>query len=216
MQNSTQQEIEKGFAEATVVTQTEKLAHIISVITNPLFIALPLFLAVALKTAPDPAHALLWWAIIAIGLTGAPFLFILIGVQRGYYTDNHISVRSQRLVPLLFGLLCMGIVFLVLFLLHATRPLIVVLIASLISLVFATAITQLLKYKLSLHMIGITGAVTTCWLLFSPVFLLCAPLIILVGWARWKVHAHTFLQACLGAGLALFITLVMVQLFGLL
>jgi len=110
----------------------------------------------------------------------------------------------------------MGIVFLSLLLLHAARPLMVVLIASLISLVLATAITQILKYKLSLHMIGITGTVTTCWLLFNPAFLFLAPLILLVGWARWKVHAHTFLQACLGGGLALLITFVMVKLFGLL
>lgn len=216
MKNTPQQEIEKGFAAAPMATPAEKLAHIISVITNPLFIALPLFLAVALKTAPNPVHALLWWTIIAVGLTGAPLLFIRIGVRRGYYTDTHISVRSQRLIPLLFGLFCMGIVFLSLLLLHVARPLIVVLIASLISLVLATVITQFLKYKLSLHMIGITGAVTTCWLLFSPAFLFLAPLILLVGWARWKVHAHTFLQACLGGALALFVTLVMVQLFGLL
>jgi hypothetical protein len=30
------------------------------------------------------------------------------------------------------------------------------------------------------------------------------------------INAHTFLQACLGGALALFVTLVMVQLFGLL
>ncbi len=215
MKNIPQQEIEKGFSTNTIATPGEKLAHIVSIITNPLFIALPLFLAVALKTAPNPARALLWWTIIAVGLTAAPFLFIWIGVRRGHYTDNHVSVRAQRLIPLLFGLLCMSIVFLSLLLLHAALPLIVVLIASLISLTLATIVTQFLKYKLSLHMIGITGAVTTCSLLFSPTFLLLSPLIILVGWARWKVHAHTFLQACLGAGLALVITLVIMELFGL-
>ena len=81
-----------------------QLAHIISQVTNPLFVALPTFLLVALHTAPDTLHALLWWAVIVVGISVVPFVFILCGVRRGDYTDQHLSVREQRLIPLLFGL----------------------------------------------------------------------------------------------------------------
>jgi len=214
MTDRVEYEIEKGFATSTVTTPGEKAAHLISIIANPLFIALPLFLAIACKTAPDLAHASLWWAIIAVGMTGVPFLFIRIGVRRGHYTDDHVSVRSQRLIPLSFGLLCMLLVFISLLLLHAALPLIAALTASLISLAIAIIVTQFLKYKVSLHMVGITGAVIICGLLFGPALLLLFPLIILIAWARWKVHAHTLLQACLGGAVAVFVTLIIVWLFG--
>lgn len=198
-------QIEKGFAIAAE-TPGEKFAHRISLLTNPLFVALPLFLAVALHSAPDIAHALLWWLIIAVGITGAPFFFIRLGVRQGRYTDDHVSNRTQRFVPLSFGLLCMILVFIALLFLSVPTMLLATIIAALISLACALAITQFLSFKISLHMIGSAGAVTTCVLLFGPLLLLLAPLGILIGWARWKVHAHTILQACTGTLLAVLLT----------
>ncbi len=198
-------QIEKGFAVAAEMPG-EKVAHRISLITNPLFEALPLFFAVALHTAPDLGHALLWWVIIAVGITGAPFFFIRIGVRQGRYTDDHVSNRAQRLIPLSFGLLCMVIVFISLLFLAVPHALLATVIAALVSLACAIAITQLLSFKISLHMVGSAGAVTVCVLLFGPLLLFLAPLVILIGWARWKVHAHTLLQACAGTILAITLT----------
>jgi hypothetical protein len=207
---------EKGFTGTAAETAAEKVAHAISVVGNPLFVALPLFLLVAWKTAPDLPHALLWWIITAGGVTGIPFFFIRRGVKRGTYTDDHVSVREQRLVPLAVGLGGMILVFLLLVLLGAARPYIASLTSALVSLAVALAITQLAKYKVSLHMVGVTGSVTVCSLLFSPWFLLLSPLILLLGWARWQVRAHTVLQACLGVLVAVIVTWAMLWLFGVL
>jgi hypothetical protein len=81
-------------------------------------------------------------------------------------------------------------------------------VAALISLAFAIAITQFLRFKISLHMASSAGAVTVCVLLFGPWLLLLTPLIPLIGWARWKVGAHTVLQACAGTILAILSTLI--------
>ncbi len=197
---------ERGFTVAAE-TPGERLAHRISLVANPLFVVLPLFLAVALHTAPDPLHALEWWAIIAIGFTGAPFFFIRIGVRRGRYTDEHVSNRAQRFIPLTFGLLCMILVFVLLLFLAVPRVLLATVVGALVSLAFAIAITQFLRFKISLHMVGSAGAVTVCVVLFGPWLLLLAPLVLLIGWARWKVHAHTPLQACAGTLLAILATL---------
>ncbi|GHO62558.1 hypothetical protein KSC_014500 [Ktedonobacter sp. SOSP1-52] len=43
-------------------------ATVISEVTNPLLVALPTFLIVALATAPDVLHALLWWGIAVLGV----------------------------------------------------------------------------------------------------------------------------------------------------
>ncbi len=207
-------ESEVGFSGQAMEKQ-QKLAHLVSTITNPLFVALPLFLLVALRTAPDVWHALLWWAIIAVGITFAPFLFVRRGVRQGKYSDAHVSVRSQRFIPLLFGLGCMIAVFVLLLLLHASVALLATVTAALIALLVALVITQFAKYKISLHMVGAAGAVTTCCVLIAPAFLLLSPLVALIGWARWKVHAHTPLQALTGTALAVIVTVVVMRLFGL-
>ena len=207
-------EAEKGFAASKAETLGERLAHIYSVLANPLFVAVPLFLFVSLHSAPDWQRALLWWGIITAGFTAAPFLFIRQGVRRGRYTDNHVSVRPQRLIPLSFGLVCMILVFVLLLWLQAAPPLLATLTAALVSLALAIASTQFARYKISLHMIGVSGAVTTCCLLAGPAFLLLVPLIVLTGWARWKVGGHTPSQAVAGMTLAVVVTLIVFWLFG--
>jgi hypothetical protein len=197
------------------ITNAERVAQAISRVTNPLFLVPPVFLFVAVKTAPDLLHALLWWAMICLGLSAAPILFIRDGVRRGHYDDVHVSVRSQRTIPLLFGLACMALVFLLLVVLHATPALIATVTAALLSLVIATAITHYGKWKISLHLVGISGSVTVLCLLASPVFLCLSPLVALVGWARWKVQGHTLAQAFAGAALALLLTVATFKIFGL-
>lgn len=216
MKDTTEVQKEKGFAGTAAVSRAERVAHRISLVANPLFVALPLFLLVAWRTAPVLWQALLWWVVTAAGVTGIPYFFIRRGVRKGTYTDGHVSVREQRLIPLSVGLGGMVMVFLVLILLGAARPYLASLTSALVSLALALAITQLAKYKVSLHMVGITGSVAVCSLLFSPWFLLLSPLILLVGWARWQVHAHTILQACLGVVVAVGVTWLTLWLFGVL
>jgi|SRR5215467_12516960 len=213
MSNITTSEPEIGFTGTAAETTAEKIAHRISVVGNPLFVALPFFLFVAWKTAPDWPHALLLWIITAAGVTGIPFFFIRWGVRKGTYTDDHVSVREQRLIPFSVGLGGMILVFLLLILLGAARPYLASLTSALVSLALVMAITQLARYKVSLHMVGITGSVTLCSLLFSPWFLLLTPLVLLLGWARWQVRAHTVLQACTGFFLAIAVNWVTLWLF---
>lgn len=202
---------ETGFGTAR--TSSEKIAHWISVGTNPLFVALPLFAAVALHAAPDVLRGLQWWGVIALGFTIAPVLFIREGVRQGRYTDAHVSKRSQRLLPLSFGLLCMGVVFIILLWLAAPPVLLATVVASLVAVSISLLITSVLRFKISLHMVGSAGALTTCLLLFGPALLLLTPLVVCIGWARWRVRAHTLFQAGVGTLLAILVTLVVFWLF---
>jgi hypothetical protein len=88
---------ETGF-EGTAHTSGEKVAHWISVGTNPLLVALPLFAVVALHTAPDVQHGLLWWGVIALGFTVAPVLFIREGVRKGRYTHELRNETVEKLI----------------------------------------------------------------------------------------------------------------------
>jgi hypothetical protein len=189
-----------------------RFARIISNITNPLFVALPTILLIALVTAPDWQHALLWWGIIVGGISIAPYLFIRQGVRRGRFSDHHVSIREQRFTPLLFGLGCVLTALALLLLLHATRPLILTVVGALVAIALATAITTF--WKISLHLVGMAGAVTIFCLIFGPRAALLTPLVVIVAWARWKVGAHTLLQALAGTVLAVSVTLAIFYLFG--
>jgi hypothetical protein len=206
-------EQEQGFSEGRGDEIGLKVAHIVSVVTNPLFVAPPMIFLVAWRTAPDTWRALLWWVVVAGGLSLAPFLFILRGVRRGHYSDQHLSVREQRLVPLLFGIACTILVFALLIIMRVSRALLAIVIAVLIVGIVTLAITR--YWKISLHLVGIAGAIVGLSLVFGPIFLWLSPLVVLVGWARWRVHAHTIPQALAGTLLAVSVTFGVFFLFGM-
>lgn len=190
----------------------DRVAHAISGICSPYVVTLPLFLSLALYATSDLFHALLWWVVTVVGISAAPFWFIRVGVKRGVYSDLHVSVRSQRLIPLAFALLCQVLVLIAdSLLLRASSLVLAALIILTVALAMAIAITHF-GFKISVHLIYFTGA----WLIFSLVFPLLFtffPLVLLVGWARWKIHAHTPLQILAGAGLATAVTIVVFWLF---
>lgn len=190
-----------------------RLAHIISDVANPIFVAPPIFFIIAVHTAPDIQHALLWWVITVIGISAAPLLFILRGVHLGHLSDHHVSIREQRLVPLLFALGCVACVFILLLILHASYPLLATVTAVLTICTIGTVITR--YWKISFHLVGMAGAVMVLWILFGPLAALLTPLVLLVAWARWRVGAHTPLQALAGMVLAVSVTVGICWLFGI-
>lgn len=190
------------------------LAQVVSNITNPLYVAMPVFLVIALATAPDALHAFLWWCVTTVCISLAPLIFIWFGVRHGRFTDSHVSVREQRIVPLLFALCCVCLAFTLLLLLHASHVLIATMSALLVCSLIALFVTR--HWKISLHLVGMTGAVTVLALIVGPLAYILSPLVVLVGWARWEVRAHTFMQAVAGAMLAGAVTIVTFTVFTLL
>ncbi len=204
---------EKGLSSLS--TPGDRFAYWLSQITSPFVVGLGVLGYVSLSTASTVTGGLQWLTVIGVGLL-VPFGCIWWGVKSGKLTDIHVSRRSERLVPLLVGLMALGGVLAGLLLLSASRPLVATLVAVIASFVLATLITQVAKFKISLHIDSAAGAVTVCWRLSSPVFLVLSPLVVLIAWARWKLEAHTPLQAVTGAALAVAITVTTFWLFGLL
>jgi hypothetical protein len=192
-----------------------RVATTVSFIASPLFVAIPTFLVIALYTASDPLQGLLWWGITVLGISLAPLLFIARGVRAGRYSDRHLSLREQRLIPLLFCIGCVVMVLLVLLSLRASHLLMATLTTVIVALCVATGITVRGKWKISFHLVGIAGAVMALVIIVGSLCLLLSPLVVLTAWARWRVQAHTMLQACAGAVLAVVITVVVFWLFGI-
>ena len=76
---------------------------------------------------------------------------------------------------------------------HASYPLLAMVTAVLATDIIGTVITR--YWKISFHLVGMAGAVTVLWTLFGSVATLLTPTVLLVAWARWRVGAHTPLQA---------------------
>ncbi|MFS0724588.1 hypothetical protein [Paenibacillus sp. 1P07SE] len=183
------------------------LAQVISRLSNPLFVAPPLLLWVALLTAPSLWSALLWWAVLGIAISAAPLLFIRRGVRQGVYTNYHVSRREQRFIPFLFSISCMFIGLLILRLMGASHELMATLTAMIATLLTALLITQWARWKISLHLIGLSGALTTLVVVIGPKFAALFILLPVIGWARWQVHAHTIGQIAAGSLLGIAVPL---------
>lgn len=191
-----------------------RLAGWISLWLNPFFVAIPLPVALAFGKAESWRDGLLWTMIFIIGAAILPLLHIIWGVQTGRYSDYHISRREQRLVPFLVTLGCIVVVFTVLWLMQAPLELLAMMASTIISIVVALLITQWVRWKISLHLVGIAGAVMTLGLLVSPQLFWLVPLVFLVGWARWLVRAHTVMQAIAGATVSSAVTWGVFRMFG--
>ena len=207
------EQAEKGLA--SLRTPADRFAYWLSQFTSPFVVGLGIFGYVSLSTTSTLIEGIEWLTIIAVGLL-VPFGYIWWGVKSGKVTDLHVNRRSERLTPLLIGLIALGGMLTGLLALSASRPLVATLVTVIISFALATLITQVAKYKISLHIDSAAGAVTVCCLLVSPVFLVLSPLVVLIAWARWKLEAHTPLQATTGAALAVAVTVTTFWLFGLL
>lgn len=190
----------------------ERLARRVSDILNPLFVALPTFLVVALHTAPDAAHAILWWAVTTVGITAAPLAFVWRGVRAGKYTDLHLSLREQRIIPIVVGVLCTLAAFVALLALHTSRALLATVVSVIVGGIVTLAITT--RWKISLQVTAITGSVTVLALLFGPVALVLTPLVLLVVWARLRLRAHTVPQAIVALAVTVVLTVAVFHLLG--
>jgi hypothetical protein len=128
--------------ESTPQSLAGRIARIISEVMSPIVLAPLLFLAVSLYSMPQQLWlALFAWFIIVVGMSLAPILFILRGVRKGKYTDHHVSVRSQRLGPLLFALCCVAVVLLLLLFLRVASALIATTVSVLVTFLLASVIT---------------------------------------------------------------------------
>lgn len=182
--------------------------RIVSDVFSPPVVWATLAFPIAFKDASNSGEGLLW-AFTYIGMVCLiPLLFIVIQVKRGVITDLHLEVREQRIAPFLVTLIGSGLAFGILRLIATTSVMPAFALFSFIQLAIMLGIT--LMWQISIHAICIAGATVTSGLLFGwSVGLLIAPLIIIVGLARIKLHRHTPAQVIIGALIGIVMTLIL-------
>ena len=135
-----------------------------------------------------------------------PALYVVWMVKRGYISDIHMKIRSERLRPFLVSILCTGSTWAILRL--SNTPIVMPMMAAIMLtlLVVMTIIT--LVWQISMHAMSVTGAVIAVGVFFGLIpALIVMPLVPLVGAARLRLQRHTLAQVIVGTLLGGVVTL---------
>jgi hypothetical protein len=179
------------------MTARRGLARLITEVLAPANVGSAVFLLVAWHSTPTIVEALRWGLLTILFTIALPFSFILWGVRRQRFTDHHIRLREQRPRAIAVGIGSALVGLILLISLGAPRDLIALVVAMSTGLVIALVIT--LFWKMSIHVASVAGAIVILVLVFGSVFLILAPLVALVGWARVELGDHSPAQVTAGA-----------------
>jgi len=190
--------------------ELRKIAKILSIIFQPTFIPIALYIIVSLYVAPSVTG--FYYALIGIVfITLAPMVLVYILARYNKISDPDLSDRRERFVPYIsiVGLYIIG--FFVLWLLRAPYPILAI-TASYIVVTFIGAFVSLF-WKISMHMAGVAGQVNALVFLVNPIFILAYLLLIPLGWARYTLKKHTLLQIIMGSGFSVLLTFIVIRFF---
>lgn len=186
------------------------IAKFISTVINPLVILSVLPFILVFKSTQDYSKA--WfWTIFSLVFILIFSLFVLIAIEKGYFSDLDISKRRQRSMLYTFSIALSAIYVVFLYFLKAPE----VLFIALFGLVFGLASMEFINRitKASIHVASIAAFATSLFLGFGPLFLLSFVLVPMVAWARIKTHNHTKRQTLIGATMGILITLAVYVIF---
>ncbi|MCE7080140.1 hypothetical protein [Streptomyces sp. ST2-7A] len=140
------------------------------------------------------------WGLLAAFFCGVlPLAIIQLGVRRGQLTDKHIRIRRQRIVPLAASLLSVAVGIALLYALRAPGDVTALVIAMLVGLASTLLVT--VWWQISVHNAVAGGTVMILMLVFGLQALPSAVIILLIGWSRRVLKAHTLAQLVCGTAL---------------
>jgi membrane-associated phospholipid phosphatase len=181
-----------------------RVAHAVTEIFAPSILIVALLLVVGWHAAG--ASGLLWGVLASLFCSLVPYGILVWGVARGRWTDRHVGLREQRIVPFLMGITWMagGVAFL-LSVPGSPRELLALEVAMLTGLSIGLAITN--WWKVSMHTAMASASVAVLALTFGAYMLGAAPLVVLTAWSRVVLHDHTAWQTIIGGALGVVVAL---------
>lgn len=188
-----------------------RIAKTISTFTNPPIICIPLFLIICL--ALSLKHNQDFWTLEIVSLVFAsilPMAIIMIWAKI-IGTDNDISNRSDRYIPLIVGIISYFIGFVISLSMHLDNFLTCLLLCYTVNTGVVLIITT--KWKISVHTTGLSGPNAALILLLGPVGALFGILYPLIIWSRVLLEKHTLAQAIAGGVQGYFLTVLEMYLF---
>lgn len=166
-------------------------------ISPPLLVVLSLVLTTAAVASTRAWQLTALYALLAAGI---PLGFIAWLVTTGRAADMDLSIRSERMKPLLVAVAGMGAGWYLLVWADAPARLTGLALANFIQISLVLLITG--SWKISMHAIAVSAFAVVVGGLFGPMVMLAAvALIPLVVWARLRLRRHTPGQTLAGVAL---------------
>lgn len=181
-----------------------KTAKILSAFMNPPIICIPLFLIISIVLADGDINKFIPLEAISLVFASILPMAIILGWAKILDTDNDISNRSDRFVPLIVGIISYFIGFLVSLYMKVDIFMSILLLCYTVNTFIVMLITT--KWKISIHTTGLSGPVGALIVLtglFGALFGLLFPILI---WSRITLKKHTMAQAVAGGVQGFFLT----------
>jgi len=182
--------------QGEISPKTERVANYISVIGQPVFIPIPVFILLATKIS-DPVKCAL---VIIVSL----FFVTVVPTAVTYYfsiklgrRDGDIPDRTLRFKPMMLGVVSYLIGTLCLYLMDAPKVMTVLMLCYAVVTFVMTIIT--LYWKISIHSVGVVGPSMALAVTFWPWGLLYILLLPPIVWSRYVLKRHTPAQLIAGA-----------------
>jgi hypothetical protein len=177
----------------------DKIAYWVSAIFNPLFIGIPVMLAVGIAemgirwdATPTVLAAIFVMCVV-------PTIYVIVLMKKGVFQNFHVSDRRQRkyLFPVLIA--CFAITVYLLWRDPAIGRLIVATLAFGLPNIIAIALISM-RFKVSLHCAGIGGMLPTIAYPFGLVGLIIGgACLILTAWSRVRLREHSLSEVVTGS-----------------
>lgn len=192
-----------------------KIAKVISDITNPPILCIPLFLIMCIVLSFENGEfnmsKFIVLELISLVFSSILPMAIILSWAKKIGTDKDISNRTDRFVPLIVGITSYFIGFLVSYFIGLSNFLTILLLCYAVNTFIVMIIT--FKWKISVHTTGLSGPVGALILLLGPfgaIFGILYPILI---WSRVLLKKHTLAQAICGAAQGFFLTIFEMYLF---
>lgn len=199
------------------VSGARRFAHRLSVALVPPVVAAAVFaVLVAAYEHGSLLHQVVVWVVSAACSGGLQIVYVLYLRRMEEVTAYDVPEREQRTKPYLLsaGISLGGLLFLLF--LNASVFVWGLMWCFTVNTLILNAIN--LRWKISAHMMGLTGPVTFLWPVFGWQLLWLLPIAVLLGWARITLRAHDLAQVVAGAvaGVILALLQVVLLLYGVL
>lgn len=192
-----------------------KTAELISTITNPPIICIPLFLIIcavlSFENGVFNISKFLILELISLVFASILPMAIIISWAKILNTDKDISNRQDRFMPLIIGIISYFIGFLISLYLNVDNFLTLLLLCYATNTFIVMLIT--FKWKISVHTTGLSGPVGALILLLGPIGALFGLIYPVLIWSRVLLKKHTLAQAICGAVQGFFLTVIEMYLY---
>ena len=175
----------------------DKIAKFVSEIAVPPFFTITLFCFFSYYFISSHKEATFIAFIAVFFTTISPAVFVVGLLLTGKITHHHVPDKNQRTAPYLFSAISFAVGFWVLHRVSAPTIIQALILSSLVNLILMLIINT--RWKISSHTLSAAAGVAGLQVVFGWVIGIFYIVIILVGWARVRIKAHTLSEVISGA-----------------